>query len=259
MTLMPGTDLSVRLTDDQVAEFHERGFTHVERLTTDEEVEWLREQFATVFDPTHENQLVGGFFDASRPMGSTAEQLGPPVLPQAIRPELVISQLTETVAHRNSMRIASQLLGHDLDELESWTHMIDKPPRTGHDTPWHQDEAFWELDLGYHACAVWIALDDVDVDNGCMQFLPGSHRRGIVPHRHLYDDPTVSALVIDDVDDALAVPVPLRAGGATFHTQTTMHHTGPNLTDRRRRAYAIEVQLPPWKIDTPKIHPWKTL
>jgi hypothetical protein len=65
--------------------------------------------------------------------------------------------------------------------------------------------------------------------------------------------------VIDDVDDARSVPVPLRAGGATFHTQTTMHHTGPNGTDRRRRAYAMEFQLPPVPIDPPKVHPWKTL
>jgi ectoine hydroxylase-related dioxygenase (phytanoyl-CoA dioxygenase family) len=91
-----------------------------------------------------------------------------------------------------------------------------------------------------------------------MQFMPGSHLGGIVTHRHLYDDPMVSALVIDDVDAGRAVPVPLRAGGATFHTQRTMHHTGPNLTDRRRRAYAMEIQLPPVLIDTPKVHPWKT-
>jgi hypothetical protein len=37
-----------------------------------------------------------------------------------------------------------------------------------------------------------------------------------------------------------------------------MHHTGPNRSDRRRRAYAIEVQLPPVPIDPPKVHPWKT-
>ncbi len=259
MSAPPTTDLEVLLTDEQIAEFHEQGFTHVERLTTDEELEWLREQFASVFDPTNENRLLGGYFDASRPMGATAEQLGPPVLPQAIRPELVITELTQTIAYRNAVRIGSQLLDEPIPALEAWTHMIDKPPRHGHETPWHQDEAFWELDLGYKACAIWLALDDVDVDNGCMQFLPGSHRRGIVTHRHLYDDPTVSALVIDDVDESLAVPVPLRAGGATFHTQTTMHHTGPNLTDRRRRAYAIEVQLPPWKIEEPKVHPWKTL
>jgi ectoine hydroxylase-related dioxygenase (phytanoyl-CoA dioxygenase family) len=139
--------------------------------------------------------------------------------------------------------------------------MIDKPPRHGHETPWHQDEAFWEEDLRYHACAVWLALDDADVDNGCMQFLPASHTGGIVQHRHLYDDPTVSALVIDDpaVDTTRAVAVPLRAGGATFHTQRTMHHTGPNTTDRRRRAYAIEVQLPPTVRDVPLPKPWKTL
>ena len=247
----------MELTAEQIAEFHEHGFTHVERLTTDEEVAWLRERFAEVFSPENENKM-GGYFDASRPLGSNAEQSGPPVLPQSIRPELKIPELLDTIVHRNAMRIAEQLLAVPQADLESWTHMIDKPPHTGHDTPWHQDEAFWELDLGYHACAVWLALDDVDVDNGCMQFLPGSHQLGIVPHRHLYDDPMVSALVIDDVDDSLAVPVPLRAGGATFHTQTTMHHTGPNLTDRRRRAYAIEVQLPPVPIDTPKIHPWKS-
>lgn len=256
MSLLPPTDLHVELTDEQLDHYREHGFTHVDRITTDEEVEWLRDRFAEVFDPSNENR---GYFDASRPIGSTAEQAGPPVLPQAIMPEGRMPELLQSVAHRNAKRIGAQLLQVAEADLESWTHMIDKPPRNGHDTPWHQDEAFWELNLGYHACAVWIALDDVDVDNGCMQFLPGSHTGGIRTHRHLYDDPMVSALVIDDVDASLAVPVPLKAGGATFHSQTTMHRTGPNLTDRRRRAYAMEIQLPPVLIDPPKVHPWKTI
>jgi hypothetical protein len=252
---IPAGDLIVELTDEQIAAYRERGFTHVERLTTDAEVEWLRDRFAEVFAPENQN-VLGGFFDASRPLGSKVD--GVPDLGQSIRPELNMPELLGTIAHRNALRLATQLLEVEQADAETWTHMIDKPPKHGHDTPWHQDEAFWELDLGYHACGVWLALDDVDVDNGCMQFLPGSHTQGIVTHRHLYDDPMVSALVIDDVDETKAVPVPLRAGGATFHTQRTMHHTGPNLTDRRRRAYAIEVQLPPVKIDTPKVHPWKT-
>ena len=191
MSALPTTDLDVLLTDEQIAEFHEQGFTHVERLTTDEELEWLREQFDAVFDPRNENQLVGGYFDASRPMGSTAEQLGPPVLPQAIRPELVITELTKTIVYRNAgadRRAAARPRRRRARAVDAHDRQA---ARTGHDTPWHQDEAFWELDLGYHACAVWLALDDVDVDNGCMQFLPGSHQRGIVTHRHLYDDPMV--------------------------------------------------------------------
>jgi ectoine hydroxylase-related dioxygenase (phytanoyl-CoA dioxygenase family) len=253
----PTDELVVDVTDEQVAEFHERGFTSVERLTTDAEVAWLRERFDAVFAPENEN-VLGGYFDASRPLGSTEAAAGPPVLPQSIRPELRMPELLDTIAHRNARRIAARLLGVAVDDTETWTHMVDKPPRTGHDTPWHQDEAFWELDLGYHACGVWLALDDVDQRNGCMEFVPGSHTGGIVPHRHLYDDPMVSALVIDDVDESQAVAVPLPAGGDTFHTQRTMHHTGPNRTDRRRRAYAIEVQLPPVRIDPPKVHPWKS-
>ena len=54
------------------------------------------------------------------------------------------------------------------------------------------------------------------------------------------------------------MPIPLGAGGATFHTQRTMHHTGPNRSDRRRRAFAIEVQIPPYQLDEPIKKPWKT-
>ena len=190
MGVPPTDELVVEVSDEQVAEFHERGFTHVERLTTDTEVAWLRERFAEVFAPGNEN-VLGGYFDASRPLGSTEALSGLPVLPQSIRPELRIPELLDTIAHRNARQISARLLGVAVGTTETWTHMIDKPPRTGHDTPWHQDEAFWELDLGYHACGVWLALDDVDRDNGCMEFIPASHAAGIVPHRHLHDDPMV--------------------------------------------------------------------
>jgi ectoine hydroxylase-related dioxygenase (phytanoyl-CoA dioxygenase family) len=255
MDTLPDEDLEVRLTDEQLARYREHGFTHVERLTTDAEVAWLRDRMAEVFAPENENQF-GGYFDASRPLGTVqGEDL---VLGQSIRPELKVPELLQTIAHRNAVRIGAQLLEVEAERLETWTHMITKPPRHGHETPWHQDEAFWEEHLRYRACAAWVALDDVDVANGCMQFMPGSHLDGIRHHRHLYDDPMVSALVIDDVDTGAAVPVPLAAGGATFHSQRTMHHTGPNATDRPRRAYAIEVQLPPEVRDVPLRKPWKT-
>ncbi len=261
MTTLPTDDLDVLLTDEQVAHWHEDGFTWVERLTTDAEVEWLRERFAEVFDPSNKGYGVGSYFDASANLAKGIDD--EPDLPQSIMPELKWPELLQTIAHRNAMRIGAQLLGIPVDGLVSWTHMIDKPPRRGHHTPWHQDEAFWEEHLGYHACGVWLALDDVDLENGCMRFQPGSHVHGIRTHTHLHDDPMVSALVIDDaaVDEARTVPVPLKAGGATFHTQRTVHSTGPNTSDRRRRAYAIEVQVPPFELADAdrKSHPWKTL
>ena len=123
---MPSDDLEVLLTDAQIADWRERGFTHVDRLTTDAEVDWLRDRFDEVFDPSNKG-LIGGYFDASAPI--TADIADVPDLGQYIRPELKWPDLVETIAHRNAMRIASQLLDVPVDGLETWTHMIDKPPR----------------------------------------------------------------------------------------------------------------------------------
>ena len=75
---------------------------------------------------------------------------------------------------RNARRVASRLLGHDEESLESWGHLIAKPPTHGVETPWHQDEAYWDPTLDYDALGAWVPLDDADEDNGCLWFLPGS-------------------------------------------------------------------------------------
>ena len=68
----------------------------------------------------------------------------------------------------------------------------------------------------------------------------------------------VSALVIDDVDESQVVPVPLR--GRRRHVPHPAHHPlhRAQPSDRRRRAFAIEVQIPPYELDEPIPKPWKT-
>ena len=66
----------------------------------------------------------------------------------------------------------------------------------------------------------------------------------------------VSDEFADDVDVSAAVPVPLRAGGASFHHPRTIHGARPNSTDRRRRAWANEYQVAPVKLDVPADRPW---
>ena len=63
-------------------------------------------------------------------------------------------------------------------------------------------------------------------------------------------------MVTDPFDLDAAVPVPLRAGHATVHHPRTLHHSGPNRTDRRRRAYATEFQTEPTLRDVPADRPW---
>lgn len=66
-------------------------------------------------------------------------------------------------------------------ELRVWHDQIQyKPPRTGGATHWHQDAPAWPVITPDVQVTAWVALDDVDLDNGCMWMVPGSHRWGEV-------------------------------------------------------------------------------
>ena len=248
----PRTDFDVDVSDEQVEFFRDYGYLAIDRMTTDEEVEWMRRAY-DAFEAAPRTGFPDQLFDVGRPYGSTDE----PELGQLLFPERRIKGVRDTAMYRNGRRIAAKLLDVPEATVEHWGHLIFKPPNVGAATPWHQDEAYWDVDLSYHAVGAWTPLDDTDVDNGCLWFVPGSHKGDVLAHRHLGDDPAVHILEFaNDVDVSAAVPVPLRAGGTSFHHPRTIHGARPNSTDRRRRAWANEYQLAPIKLDVPADRPW---
>jgi ectoine hydroxylase-related dioxygenase (phytanoyl-CoA dioxygenase family) len=249
----PDATLEVRLTDEQVQQFHRDGFTSVERITTDEELEWIRPIYDHLFET--KGTFKGGYFDLARPY----ESEGLDLVPQVLSPETRFPQLVQTNAVRNARAIAAQLLERDAADLGTWSHLILKPPGVGGPLPWHQDEAYWDPGFAYRALGCWVPLDPATVESGCMHFLPGSHAGPVRPHRHIDDDPNVHGLWTEVADDTTAVPVPLAPGGATFHHCRTLHMTTPNVSDHVRRAWATEVQIAPAALppgEQPD-HPWQ--
>jgi ectoine hydroxylase-related dioxygenase (phytanoyl-CoA dioxygenase family) len=230
----PPSTFEVRPTADDVAFFEENGFLVVERLTTDEELAWLTLVFDAVMDEG------GRAFEPGR----QPEDEGPSQLDQCIAPEIEFPELLETTYRRNAMHFAAALLDEPEEQLVTWGHMIRKPARRSRIAPWHQDEAYWLPELDYHAVGAWLPLHDVSVERGAMQFIPGSHKGPLLPHRHL-GDPAGNLLVVDGVDPSAAVPCPLPAGGATFHHHRTLHYTASNVTDEPRLAFPMEFQLEP--------------
>jgi len=249
----PNANFAVSFGAAQVDEFETRGFTHVTRITSDEELAWLGELYDWLFAERVE-PVPGGYFDLSRPYDSD----GPDLQPQILAPETLVPELRKTALFRNGRRLASVLLRAELETVRGWGHMIRKPARVGAPLPWHQDEAYWDPAFDYAALGVWMPLDPATHESGCMRFLPGSHRSDVREHRHVGDDPTVHALFTDDVDERAAVAVPLPPGGAILHHCRTLHCSGPNRSDRVRRAYANEFQLAPVKRAVPFDRPWVT-
>lgn len=136
------------------------------------------------------------------------------------------------IAHHPSVldTVRSMLGSSDVVLLQDMALL--KPPGGGREKPWHQDKAFFNIDLEAPIVGVWIALDDATYENGCMHVVPGSHREGPVPHFARRD----WQICDHDVASARDVVVPLPAGGLLFFDGLIHHGTPTNRTDTRRRA-----------------------
>ena len=102
---------------------------------------------------------------------------------------------------------------------------------------WHQDERFIPT-RDRSLIGAWIAVDDADIENGCLWVLPGSHRTGqLWPTRDhgrpdLFD-PTDESYGFDD-EGAIAVEV--KAGTVVFFNGYLLHRSLPNRSNRSRMA-----------------------
>jgi ectoine hydroxylase-related dioxygenase (phytanoyl-CoA dioxygenase family) len=238
---------SVSLTDAQVARFEEQGFLELDRLTSEAEVVALQSVYDRLFEP-------GAGIAARDRIELAADGEGGPSLPQILNPDRYAPELLQTIAFRNASNIAGQILGDSVQYMGM--HAIRKPPHHGAETPWHQDEAYWDPAWEHRAISVWMPLQRATLGNGCMQFVAGSHRRHVQAHR-LINASSDGLVITDPGSVCLAVACPLPAGGATIHAGRTLHYAGPNRSDQPRRALIMAFRAPPVPVGAPRAFPWQ--
>jgi phytanoyl-CoA hydroxylase len=112
---------------------------------------------------------------------------------------------------------------------------FDKLPFDKNATPPHQDGYYWNRKPNI-ACSLWIALDPVDRENGCLWYARGSHKPGIQSHQASGVLGFSQGLANFDPKTADAVPIELSPGDAVAHHAATIHWTDVNKTPRHRRA-----------------------
>lgn len=234
-----------------VARFARDGFLTLGPVTNAVELEWLGRFYDVVFAERIAG-VTGGYLDLTAAYGSTADAR----LPQVLLPELVLPELTRTNFVRNAAAVGARLFDVAIDRVTVACHLISKPARTGAETPWHQDEAYWDPAFDHRAVSVWMPLEDADAASGCLSFLSGSHQGEVVAHRHIGDDDQIHGLVAPGVDGAGAITCPVSAGSATAHDRRTLHASGPNTTARDRRACIAVVQTEPSRRGVPYPRPW---
>ena len=241
----------IRLTEEQVAQFQEQGFLHLDRLAEAEEIAWVREINDRLFA-----DRVGWDRGEQFDLAGTDDPRVKPRLPQLMNPASHAPELEKAAFRQVAFAVARQLLGPDAERGDE--HAICKPAADGAATPWHQDQAYWDPAFAYEALSIWVPLQEATLLNGCMQFIPGSHRGEILSHHSIGHDVRVHGLETDQADPQRAVAVPLAAGGCTIHHCRTLHYAGPNRSGQPRRAYILTFRNPPLRLDTPRDFPWLT-
>jgi phytanoyl-CoA dioxygenase PhyH len=159
--------------------------------------------------------------------------------PYRSRTHVLLAWVHGLVSHPAILDAVSDLIGPDILVYTS-TWFI-KEPESAAIAAWHQDATYFGLRPYVHVTA-WLALTDATADNGCMEFLPGSHHRGQLPHQAGVVAASVNRAgqaVTLDIDDKPAVHAPLRAGEFSLHHTLCLHRSQPNRSSGRRVGLAI--------------------
>lgn len=142
--------------------------------------------------------------------------------------------------HPKVRRLVADIFGVEINEIVSETlQFFGKPAFEGSITPWHQDNGFQHYNPP-ESLMIWVALQDVDEEMGCVVFAKGSHKQGVVSH-------TASGVLgfsqtVEIPPDPLVFPevkAVMKRGSMSLHHCNTFHRSGANLTDRPRPALSV--------------------
>ncbi len=224
-----------RLAQSQVDFYHQHGYLPGVRLLNDAQVEALREELTVLAEPSYPgNQLFYEYHSNEAVDKAT-------VLFHALGAWRITPAMHDVLWNPAFTTAASQLLD---GAVRFWhDQLFCKPPRHGGVVAWHQDYSYWTRTKPIAHLTCWIALDDVSCTNGCLHYVPGSHRWPLLPVTGLAGDMDAIQTVLDEEQKAQFKPVPVEfpRGYASFHHSLTVHGSYANRSDFPRRGLVINV------------------
>ena len=198
------------MTDAQLEQYRVEGYAVGGRILDDDEMAWLRTELDAIIES----------------------------LPPDRRPENLPSlhyeneYLRDLFLSDQLVDVAEQIVGPDVALFTSY--VVSKRSGDGLAVEWHQDAAFFPI-APMDTFTLWLAVDDSDVENGCMRVLTGSHREeAVLLHKVDLNSGTTLPMSLENLDLSHARDVELRAGAYSVHDPFILHGSNPNRSSRRR-------------------------
>ena len=207
-----------KLTGQQLERYCEQGYLNVGRILTKSGLQQMLDQ------------VMEAWIAGKGPFNPSKTWLQNALLPDIHHRSEVVRKYYFSGPMVN---IAEQLIGPN---IKAATSQLTFKMR-GNTMPfaWHQDNAYGELDP-YNAISCLTALDDADLENGCLWLIPGSHKEGQTDFKLSDEDRHALRPVELEIDEGRGIPLPMKAGECLFFHCHMIHRSEGNQSkDRDRR------------------------
>ncbi len=225
-----------KLSQDQIDFFHTNGYLSGIQLLDEEQIQTLRKELADLSDPKHPGHKLFYEYHSNESADPNT------VIFHALGHWRITPGFHDVLWNPQFRMAAKQLLN---GAVRFWHDQIfSKPAKHGGVVAWHQDYSYWTRTIEMNHLTCWIALDDVDEENGCLQYIPKSHEWGLLEKPNLTGEMDgLKKFMTAEQIQALENPVPVlvKAGQCSFHHPLMVHGSKANYTDRSRRAFVINV------------------
>ena len=225
-----------KLNAEQIAHYHENGYLSGIKLLDEGQVDILREELNQIMDPKHPGHHL--FYE----FHSNESQDPDSVLFHSLGHWRISEGFHDVLWNPAFIMAARQLLENK--PVRFWhDQLFYKPARHGGVVAWHQDYSYWTRTIAMQHLTCWTGLDDATVDNGCLHYIPKSHKWGLLDKPALAGEMDGLKQFLTEEQKAAFNPVPieLKKGYATFHHPLMVHGSYENRSERSRRAFVLNV------------------
>jgi hypothetical protein len=225
-----------RLTDEQVAYYHEYGHLSGIKLLENWQVELLNQELADIQNVDHPGHALFYEFHSNESVNPDA------VLFHSLGHWRITEGFHDVLWNPAFVMAASQLLE---DKAVRFWHdqLFCKPAHHGGNVAWHQDYSYWTRTTAMQHLTCWVGLDDATTDNGCLHYIPKSHNWGLLDKPELAGqmDGLLDSLTEEQKEAFKPVPIELKKGYASFHHPLMVHGSYENKSEMSRRAFVLNV------------------
>jgi len=225
-----------KLSDEQVNFFNENGYLANVKMLDEKQIAIIKSEIEELADSKHPGHHLFYEFHSNESTDPST------ILFHALGAWRITPGLHDVLWNPRFLVAASQLLGNV--PVRFWhDQLFCKPPKKGGVVAWHQDYSYWTRTKPVAHLTCWCGLDDSIEENGCLQYVPGSHRWGLLDKPELAGDllGITNYLTPQQLKEFKPIPVETKAGEAIFHHPLTLHGSGENKSDKPRRAFVINV------------------